>query len=69
MITTDTILEKLHENANPNAVDGMKKYGITPSEIWGVSIPILCSIASDALRQLRSEKVLERLKCKAVKNH
>ncbi|WP_164999265.1 hypothetical protein [Methanohalophilus profundi] len=24
MTTTDTILEKLHENANPTAVDGMK---------------------------------------------
>ena len=47
MITTDTILEKLHENANPNAVDGMKKYGITPSEALGVSIPILRSIAKE----------------------
>jgi 3-methyladenine DNA glycosylase AlkD len=47
MTTTDTILEKLHENANPTAVDGMKKYGITPSDALGVSIPVLRSIAKD----------------------
>ena len=47
MTTTDTILEKLHENANPTAVDGMKKYGITPSEALGISIPVLRSIAKE----------------------
>ncbi|APH38239.1 DNA alkylation repair protein [Methanohalophilus halophilus] len=47
MTTTDTILEKLYENANPTAVDGMKNYGITPSEALGISIPILRSIAKE----------------------
>jgi 3-methyladenine DNA glycosylase AlkD len=36
----------LHENANPTAVDGMEKYGITPEAV-GISIPVLRSIAKE----------------------
>jgi len=36
----------LHENANPTAVDGMEKYGISPEAV-GISIPVLRSIAKE----------------------
>lgn len=43
--TTDEILERLKSLSNPEAVEGMAKYGITPDKTYGVSIPNLRKIA------------------------
>ncbi len=41
------ILEKLKTLANPKAVEGMARYGITPDKSYGVSMPDLISIAKE----------------------
>ena len=44
----DVILQRLQLLANPTAVNGMAKYGITPGRAYGVSIPNLRRIAREA---------------------
>ncbi|MBM3132039.1 MAG: DNA alkylation repair protein [Chloroflexi bacterium] len=39
------IIEHLESIANPRAIEGMAKYGITPDKAYGVSIPDLRAIA------------------------
>ncbi len=41
------ILLKLKSLSNPKAVEGMRRYGITPEETFGVSIPNLRKIARE----------------------
>ena len=43
----DNILERLKSLSNPQAVEGMAKYGITPESAYGVSIPNLRKIAKE----------------------
>lgn len=45
MIHYSEILENLESLADPKAVEGMAKYGITPEKAFGVSIPHLRGIA------------------------
>jgi 3-methyladenine DNA glycosylase AlkD len=44
------ILEKLKSLANPEAVEGMGRFGINPQNTYGVSIPNLRKIAKEAGR-------------------
>jgi 3-methyladenine DNA glycosylase AlkD len=44
------ILDQLKALANPEAVAGMARYGINPENIYGISIPVLRSIAKQAGR-------------------
>ncbi|MEW6726771.1 MAG: DNA alkylation repair protein [Bacillota bacterium] len=48
--TYEDILEKLQVLADPAAVEGMAKYGITPVITFGVSIPNLRRIAKETGR-------------------
>lgn len=41
----DEILKRLKSLSNPEAVEGMAKYGITPDKTYGVSIRNLRKIA------------------------
>jgi len=41
------ILKKLKSLSNPRAIEGMAKYGITPGNTYGVSIPNLRKIAKE----------------------
>lgn len=41
------IIEKLKSLSDPEAVDGMARYGITPEKTYGVSIPNLRKIAKE----------------------
>lgn len=41
------ILEKLKSLSNPKAIEGMAKFGITPKNTYGVSIPNLRKIAKE----------------------
>ena len=41
------ILEKLKSLSNPEAIEFMAKYGITPESTYGVSIPNLRKIARE----------------------
>ena len=41
------IIQKLESLSNPKAIEGMKKFGITPEENFGVSIPNLRKIAKE----------------------
>lgn len=43
----DDILEELKSLANPRAIEGMVRYGITPERTYGVSIPNLRKIAKE----------------------
>ncbi len=43
--TVKEILTELESLANPDAVKGMRKYGITPKKAYGVSIPNLRRIS------------------------
>ena len=43
----DDILEKLESLSNPQAVEGMAKYGITPERTYGVATPNLRKIAKE----------------------
>jgi 3-methyladenine DNA glycosylase AlkD len=43
----EEVLSKLKSMSNPDAVKGMAKYGINPSNNYGVSIPNLRSIAKE----------------------
>jgi len=43
----DDILRRLESLSNPQAVEGMAKYGIRPAKTYGVSIPALRDIARD----------------------
>ena len=43
----EDILLKLKSLSNPKAVEGMRRYGITPEETFGVSIPNLRKIARE----------------------
>ncbi|MEE8402628.1 MAG: DNA alkylation repair protein [Candidatus Hydrothermarchaeaceae archaeon] len=44
------IIEKLKSLSNPEAVEGMARFGINPENTYGVSIPNLRAIARDAGR-------------------
>lgn len=46
-MTKKDILRKLKDLANPKAVEGMAKFGITSKKIYGVSIPNLRKIAKE----------------------
>ncbi|MBN2187721.1 MAG: DNA alkylation repair protein [Dehalococcoidia bacterium] len=41
------IVERLKSLSNPNAIEGMARYGITPQKTYGVSIPNLRNIARE----------------------
>ncbi len=43
----DDVLEKLKALSNPGAVTGMAKYGITPENTYGVSLPNLRKLARE----------------------
>lgn len=43
----DDIIEKLKSVSNPDAVEGMARFGITPENTFGVSIPNLRKIAKE----------------------
>lgn len=43
----DDILKKLESLSNPKAVEGMRRYGITPGRTYGVSIPDLRRTAKE----------------------
>ncbi|MBC8276444.1 MAG: DNA alkylation repair protein [Chloroflexi bacterium] len=43
----DDILQRLESLSNPQAVEGMARYGIRPAKTYGVSIPALRDIARD----------------------
>ncbi|MCK4331852.1 MAG: DNA alkylation repair protein, partial [Dehalococcoidia bacterium] len=43
----DDIFERLESLSNPQAVEGMAKYGIRPAKTYGVSIPDLRDIARE----------------------
>lgn len=43
----DGILKRLESLSNPQAVEGMARYGIRPAKTYGVSIPALRDIARD----------------------
>ena len=43
----DDIIQKLKTLSNPDAVEGMAKFGITPENTFGVSIPNLRKIAKE----------------------
>ena len=43
----ENILKKLKALSNPQAVEGMARYGINPENTYGVSIPILRKIAKE----------------------
>ncbi len=43
----DDIIEKLKSLSDPEAVEGMARYGITPEHTFGVSIPNLRKIAKE----------------------
>lgn len=43
----DDILKRLKSLADPEAVKGMERYGITPGKIYGVSIPKLSELAGE----------------------
>lgn len=43
----DDIIEKLKSISNPDAVEGMARFGITPENTFGVSIPNLRKIAKE----------------------
>lgn len=44
----DAILQRLEALGDPEAVAGMAKYGITPAQAYGVSIPELRKLAKEA---------------------
>ena len=41
----DEIIQRLKEMSNPDAIEGMARYGITPGNTYGVSIPNLRKLA------------------------
>lgn len=46
-ILVDKIIEKLKSLSNPEAVEGMTRFGITPKKTYGVSIPDLRKFAKE----------------------
>jgi len=42
MIEDKDIIKKLKSLSNPKAIIGMARYGITPENTYGVSIPNVC---------------------------
>jgi 3-methyladenine DNA glycosylase AlkD len=46
-MTVNEIISKLKQQANPEAVKGMAKFGITGAVVYGVSIPALRDMASE----------------------
>jgi 3-methyladenine DNA glycosylase AlkD len=54
----EDIIKELKSLANPKAVDGMVKYGITPNRAYGVSIPNLRKLAK---RIGKNHKLAEKL--------
>jgi 3-methyladenine DNA glycosylase AlkD len=54
----EQIIKELKSLANPKAVEGMAKYGITPERAYGVSIPNLRKLAK---RIGRNHKLAEKL--------
>ena len=44
-MTRDEVLKRLQEQANPDAVAGMARYGINPDHAFGVKIPTLRALA------------------------
>ena len=76
-MTTQEVLDRLKRGANPKHVVGMARFGISSTNTLGIAIPVLRGlakeiqkmdsktarwIAADALRELTSEKVQNRLK-------
>ena len=49
-MTYEEIIKKLKTLADPKAVEGMARYGITPQKTFGVSIPNMRKIAKEAGR-------------------
>lgn len=49
-MTYDEIIKKLKTLADPKAIEGMARYGITPQKTFGVSIPNMRKIAKEAGR-------------------
>ncbi len=45
----DEILERLESLSNREAVESMRRYGITPTKASGVSIPTLRGIAKESV--------------------
>jgi len=43
--TVDAVLSELKANADPSNVEGMARYGISVNGTWGVSMPIIRSMA------------------------
>jgi 3-methyladenine DNA glycosylase AlkD len=43
----DTIMKKLKSMSNPKAVEGMARYGITPHNAYGISMPDLRKMAKE----------------------
>ena len=46
-MSLDEILRKLESLSNREAVEGMRRYGITPEKSFGISIPILRKLAKE----------------------
>src|SRR5579859_1375015 len=46
-MTTDQILANLNQSANAQAAEGMAKFGITPAQALGISIPTLRKMAKE----------------------
>lgn len=47
MITRDQILARLREQSNPEAVQGMARFGINPVHALGINIPVLRKLAKE----------------------
>ena len=73
----EEVMKQLKSLSNPKNVEGMARFGISPENTYGVSIPNLRKIvkeikninsksakwiASDAIKELTSEAIQKRLK-------
>jgi 3-methyladenine DNA glycosylase AlkD len=48
MLSVDEVLEKLKSKANPDAVEGMSRYGMASEKRLGVSVPDMRKLAKEA---------------------
>lgn len=46
-MTLDDILERLKSHYNPQSVEGMARFGITPGKVYGMSMPELTELARE----------------------
>ena len=46
-MTPESIIQRLEEMSNPEIVESMKKFGITPERAYGISIPDLRKLAKE----------------------